>query len=181
MILVRYLHLHLLIARHCKAYCRKLCHVLSWLVSLSIVMFAFGATADLIECEPKLEEPVMVINGYSVQKKSWPPHQIVKFAFKVDVDEGVQLDEASSSFDDASSLEESKRFVSSQNWRFSNDQYFGEGMLEMNGKRVWINSVLSETQFLFSFDGGTENGKVILVGEMTCTLIPKINTPSRWF
>ena len=81
----------------------------------------------------------------------------------------MQLDEASSSFDDASSLEESKRFVSSQNWRFSNDQYFGEGILEMDGDRVRINSVLSETQFLFSGSMGTKNGQAIVVGEMTCT------------
>ena len=169
MMLLRNLYFHPLKARYCKAFCRKLQGALVWPASLSFVIFSFGATADLIECEPKLEEPVMVINGYSVQKKSWPPHQIVKFAFKVDADEGVQLDEASSSFDDASSLEESKRFVSSQNWRFSNDQYFGEGILEMDGDRVRINSVLSETQFLFSGSMATKNGQAIVVGKMTCT------------
>ena len=169
MMLLRYLYLHPLNAQHCKAFCRKLQGALACSASLSFVIFSFSATADLIECKPKLEEPVLIINGHSVQKKSWPPHQIVKFAFKVDVDEGVQLDEASSSFDDASSLEESKRFVAGQNWRFSNDQYFGEGILELGGGSVRINSVLSETQFLFAGSMATKNGQAIVVGEMTCT------------
>ena len=169
MTLLRNLYLHPLNARYCKVFCRKLQGALAWSASLSFVIFSFSANADLIDCKPKLEEPVLIINGHSVYKEIWPPHQISKFAFKADADKGVQLDEASSSFDDPSSLEESKRFVSSQNWRFSNDQYFGEGILEMDGDRVRINSVLSETQFLFSGSMATKNGQAIVVGEMTCT------------
>ena len=173
MTLLRNPYLHALNARYCKVFCHKLQGALAWSASLSFVIFSFSATADLIECKPKLEEPVLIINGHSVQKKSWPPHQIVKFAFKVDADEGVQLDESSSSFDDSVSLEDSKRFISSQHWRFANDQYFGEGILEMDGERVRINSVLSETQFLFSGSMATKNGQAIVVGEMTCALTQK--------
>ena len=42
-------------------------------------------------------------------------------------------------------------------------------ILEMDGESVRINSVLSETQFLFSGSMATKNGQAIVVGEMTCT------------
>ena len=129
---------------------------------LFFVMFASAATADLIECEPKLEEPVLLIKGLSVEKKNWPPHTFGKVVFRTSAGKGVELDEISPNFD------EDKSFVSQQNWQFSNNQYFGKGTLEMDGNTVSINSVLSKTQFLFSASLETENGREIVVGEMTC-------------
>ena len=129
---------------------------------LLFVMFAFTATADLIECEPKLEEPVVMIKGLSVEKKNWPPDTLEKLVFRTSADKGVELDETSPNFD------ENKSFVSQQNWQFSHNQYFGEGILEVDGNNASINSVLSKTQFLFSASLETENGREIVVGEMTC-------------
>ena len=129
---------------------------------LFFVMFASAATADLIECEPKPEVPVLIIEGLSIEKESWASVGLESFVFRTSADKGVELDKTSPNFD------ENNYFIGLLNWQLSDNQYVAEGVLEILGQSVSMKGVLSETQFLFSASSDTENGKIIVVFEMAC-------------
>ena len=126
--------------------------------------------ADFIECRSSINDKFLLINGLEVSEMNWPTEHIGSLTFRLAGDQGVELIGSSDEF------ELDYELFTKQEYRFDGEQYFGGGRFEVEGQKIEMRTVLSNTQLLFLIVFETETGgrpNKVVTGRNACFRIKK--------